>query len=445
MNWQNITVEAPSRGNGMSLPGGIQRQPEEPGAVSGEPVSEDDKRKIALIKKESGCTKKLAEERNKKFNERISELKPEIEKKFDRLSWYLRVYLKLPKEINKLDLGQSSKKEQIGKKITQIIAEFNILANEGIENVRSLSLLLEIIGRDDYMQYQRLNGAFQSKQLAYKSQQQKQDTKNKPQSQEPEPLETPVNETQKSNNPMDILKTYGYHWDVARDVLAYGDEESMNQMMTLVKFRSTVVSKVLQDTMEKVGKNIGGTDGAFNENSQGATLSINVPIGEQPEETKQKILIKAIAPGSSNLTSDYDVTFQIEQLPEHEADLVREFNQKFRNYFVSLGGPAYESGVVFDTNVYTSGILGKKGSLYKPKTTEGNEELARQQLAFSLVAILKGLPQQQWDNFKNQVIKETKKALPLNSNGVKIINEVFEEAKSHIRTTSEAVDKLIRS
>jgi len=29
LNWQNITVEAPSRGNGMSLPGGIQRQQEE--------------------------------------------------------------------------------------------------------------------------------------------------------------------------------------------------------------------------------------------------------------------------------------------------------------------------------------------------------------------------------------------------------------------------------
>jgi len=26
LNWQNITVEAPSLGNGMSLPGGIQRQ-----------------------------------------------------------------------------------------------------------------------------------------------------------------------------------------------------------------------------------------------------------------------------------------------------------------------------------------------------------------------------------------------------------------------------------
>jgi hypothetical protein len=32
-NGRNIPVEAPSRGNGMSLPGGIQRQQEEPPAV----------------------------------------------------------------------------------------------------------------------------------------------------------------------------------------------------------------------------------------------------------------------------------------------------------------------------------------------------------------------------------------------------------------------------
>ena len=48
LNWQNITVEAPSRGNGMSLPGGIQRQQEEPGAVSGERVSADSVQKSPL-------------------------------------------------------------------------------------------------------------------------------------------------------------------------------------------------------------------------------------------------------------------------------------------------------------------------------------------------------------------------------------------------------------
>src|SRR4028118_965437 len=48
LNRENITVEAPSRSNGMSLPGGIQRQQEEPGAVIGDRVSGDSVQKSAL-------------------------------------------------------------------------------------------------------------------------------------------------------------------------------------------------------------------------------------------------------------------------------------------------------------------------------------------------------------------------------------------------------------
>jgi len=48
LNWQNITVEAPSRDNGVSLPGGIQRQQEEPPAVNGARVSADSVQKSAL-------------------------------------------------------------------------------------------------------------------------------------------------------------------------------------------------------------------------------------------------------------------------------------------------------------------------------------------------------------------------------------------------------------
>jgi hypothetical protein len=48
LNWQNITVEAPSRGNGMSLAGGIQRQQEEPPAVMGSRVSADSAQKSPL-------------------------------------------------------------------------------------------------------------------------------------------------------------------------------------------------------------------------------------------------------------------------------------------------------------------------------------------------------------------------------------------------------------
>jgi len=60
LNWQNITVEAPSRGNGMSLPGGIQRQQEEPGAVSGSRVSADSVQKSPLESSNSTISTDLA-------------------------------------------------------------------------------------------------------------------------------------------------------------------------------------------------------------------------------------------------------------------------------------------------------------------------------------------------------------------------------------------------
>src|SRR4028119_695493 len=47
LNWQNISVEAPSRSEGRSLPGGIQRQQEEAGTVRGG-VSADTAQKSAL-------------------------------------------------------------------------------------------------------------------------------------------------------------------------------------------------------------------------------------------------------------------------------------------------------------------------------------------------------------------------------------------------------------
>jgi hypothetical protein len=59
LNWQNITVEAPSRGNEMSLPGGIQRQQEEPPAVmSG--VSADSVQKSPLESSNSTISTDLA-------------------------------------------------------------------------------------------------------------------------------------------------------------------------------------------------------------------------------------------------------------------------------------------------------------------------------------------------------------------------------------------------
>jgi hypothetical protein len=48
LNWQNISVEAPSRSDERSSPGGIQRQQEEPGAVMGDRLSGDSVQKSAL-------------------------------------------------------------------------------------------------------------------------------------------------------------------------------------------------------------------------------------------------------------------------------------------------------------------------------------------------------------------------------------------------------------
>jgi hypothetical protein len=56
LNWQNITVEAPSRGNGMSLPGEIQRQQEEPGAVIGDRASADSAHTIGQSKMAMGAS-----------------------------------------------------------------------------------------------------------------------------------------------------------------------------------------------------------------------------------------------------------------------------------------------------------------------------------------------------------------------------------------------------
>ncbi|MEG4634688.1 hypothetical protein QUB56_34945, partial [Microcoleus sp. AR_TQ3_B6] len=49
LNWQNISVEAPSRSEEKSLPGGIQGQQQEPGAVIGERVEADSAQKNSTI------------------------------------------------------------------------------------------------------------------------------------------------------------------------------------------------------------------------------------------------------------------------------------------------------------------------------------------------------------------------------------------------------------
>jgi hypothetical protein len=62
LNWQNISVEAPSRNAGRSLPGGTQLQQEEPSAVSGSRVSADSAQKSPLeLSNSTISTERLAQ------------------------------------------------------------------------------------------------------------------------------------------------------------------------------------------------------------------------------------------------------------------------------------------------------------------------------------------------------------------------------------------------
>ena len=61
--------------------------------------------------------------------------------------------------------------------------------------------------------------------------------------------------------------------------------------------------------------------------------------------------LKDIAPGSTDLTSDYDVTFDAGENKSLEGKAVKEFNKLFRDRW------GKESGTIFDTNVYTTGHM----------------------------------------------------------------------------------------
>jgi hypothetical protein len=447
--WDYIYVASPAQ----VKPGANQLEGENAESENNEDLI-NKKRIISILKKEHNCSQEEAEEISKKILPKLSNIKPKMVN-FSTLLKDLDAYSKLPKKIEDLSEEQNEPRKVLEESITELSSilskdELDKVANKSPGTELPISPLILIIGSNDYLKYQHLYFTYTQKKKAYGSSKGEKD----------DPYQTPEDgalkkevssEVQGSGNPMDILKRHRYHWEHARDSLAYANgkntgEAKQAQMDTLVKFRLKVVRTVLSEAMINVANQVKGhmegTDvGQFAYNEGGAIVNINVPLGGGKQE-KEKVVIEAIAPGSSNLTSDYDVTFRIVQLPQYEAALVREFNQLFGSYFVSLGGPKYESGVVFDTNMYTSGFLGKKGSLYQPKTKKSSDKLAQNQLAFSLVAILKGLPQGEWEKFQKEVIDEATDRLQLNSAGVKIINNLFEQAKTHTENTSEEAEVL---
>ena len=139
-------------------------------------------------------------------------------------------------------------------------------------------------------------------------------------------------------------------------------------MWALFQYRQIVVDGILESVMVDLALTNGSGWGKNKpirtipyKDSEGREIGFAVPLKssdsrETQLKTKDKIskrqrFIIAAASGSTNLTSDYDVTFIVPDRPELEIELVLKFNLTFRELF------GLEAGYMFDTNVYTSGFM----------------------------------------------------------------------------------------
>ncbi|MEA5597121.1 hypothetical protein [Rivularia sp. UHCC 0363] len=128
--------------------------------------------------------------------------------------------------------------------------------------------------------------------------------------------------------------------------------------------------------------------------------------------------LKDIAPGSTDLTSDYDVTFDGGENKSLESKAVKEFNKLFRERW------GKESGTIFDTNVYTTGHMptGKdkeekekdKGRTQWQMTKEGEKKSDKLLDEMALLKIRRNMSQSQWEKYQKNMLngikdKNTKK------------------------------------
>jgi len=111
--------------------------------------------------------------------------------------------------------------------------------------------------------------------------------------------------------------------------------------------------------------------------------------------------VKMVAAGSSDLESDYDITFSAGAGNEKlESCAVREFNKLFRKEWT------LESGIVFDTNVYTSGHMRSEAAF----KGEGNKLGKINKLLEDLKKIRVNIHNYKKNNGKNPDYKADKEA-----------------------------------
>ncbi|MEM7580009.1 MAG: hypothetical protein AAF316_09165 [Cyanobacteria bacterium P01_A01_bin.80] len=122
--------------------------------------------------------------------------------------------------------------------------------------------------------------------------------------------------------------------------------------------------------------------------------------------------LKDIAPGSTNLTSDYDVTFDAGKNKSLEGKAVQEFNKLFSKSW------GKESGIIFDTNVYTTGHMptgeGKeekeqdKNKTQWQMTKEGEKKSDKLLDEMSLLKIRRNMSDTQWKKYKKDMLNGIK-------------------------------------
>ncbi|BDD04279.1 hypothetical protein [Aureibacter tunicatorum] len=153
----------------------------------------------------------------------------------------------------------------------------------------------------------------------------------------------------------DALTLFGFNWFKLKEHLAYEQfaatpeeyAERVDTMRGFLAFREVVVDSLLVETLEWLARSAFGAAGEVHIEK---IMRGEEKTGYQLDYNGQKVI--ASAPGSQALTSDYDITFIVPNFEECEIDAVHYFNDRFRKKWKGKA-----SGVVFDTNVYTSGFM----------------------------------------------------------------------------------------
>ena len=164
--------------------------------------------------------------------------------------------------------------------------------------------------------------------------------------------------------------------------------------------------------------------------------------------------LKDIAPGSTDLTSDYDVTFDAGENKSLESKAVKEFNKLFRKRW------GKESGTIFDTNVYTTGHMptGKdteekeidKAKTQSRMTQEGEKKSDKLLDEMSLLKIRRNMSQSQWKKYKKDMLKgikdeNTKKETEIRLNKVDLLHqESQEELKNKVSKLTKEHNSFLK-